>query len=135
MKSAAPFRQTVEPAGRPQHGVSRERFLRRAGLLKVLVHCVRGLLARQAVEGWHSGWGEYGGVDWQQVVVRGQRGQRGLSHTQRHRHGLTDVQRLVQRQPAQAVGVETGSRQERLRTHERRLVNIGGAWFGRRFAK
>lgn len=38
-------------------------------------------------------------------MVRDER-QRGLAHAQRHGHGLADVQRLVEGQSAQAVGVE-----------------------------
>lgn len=57
-----------------------------------------------------------------QPPVQGREGrQRGLSHTQGHRHGLADVQRLVDGQPAEAVGVEVVRRQKRLRAHERRL--------------
>lgn len=42
----------------------------------------------------------------QDFVVCRQRRQGGLPHTERHRHGLTDVEGLVEGQPAQAVRVE-----------------------------
>lgn len=51
----------------------------------------------------------------------GQGGQVGLAHAQRRRHGVADLQRLVERQPAQAVGVEVVWWEERLGTQQRRL--------------
>lgn len=48
-------------------------------------------------------------------------GQGGLAHAQRRRHGAADVQRLVEWQPAQAVGVEVVWGEERLGTQQRRL--------------
>lgn len=50
-----------------------------------------------------------------------ERGQGGLAHAQRRRHGAADVQRLVERQPAQAVGVEVVRGKEGLGTQQRRL--------------
>lgn len=76
-----------------------------------LVHSVGRLLARQAVEGWHSGRRDGGCVDGQPVVEGRQRGQGGLTRVQRHGHGLADVQRLVEGQSAQAVGVEAVRRE------------------------
>lgn len=57
----------------------------------------------------------------QDPVVGWKRGQCGLAHTQRHRHGLADVQGLVEGQSAQAVRVEVVGGKKRLRAQERRL--------------
>lgn len=57
----------------------------------------------------------------QDPVVGRKRGQGGLAHAQRHRHGLADVQGLVDGQSAQAVGVEVVRREERLGAQERWL--------------
>lgn len=54
-------------------------------------------------------------------VVGWQRRQGGLAHAQGHRHGLADVQGLVERQSAQAVRVEVVWRKERLCAQERWL--------------
>lgn len=48
-------------------------------------------------------------------------GQGGLAHAQRRRHRVADVQRLVEWQPAQAVGVEVVRGEQRLGTQQRRL--------------
>ena len=61
----------------------------------------------------------------QDPVVDRQRGQGGLAHAQGHRHGMADVQRLVEGQSAQAVGVEVVRREKRLRAQERRLQRGG----------
>lgn len=50
-----------------------------------------------------------------------QRWQGGLAYAQRQRHRLADLQRLVERQPAQAVGVEVVWRQEGLGAEQGRL--------------
>lgn len=57
----------------------------------------------------------------QDPVVSWERRQGGLAHAQGHRHGLADVQGLVEGQSAQAVRVEVVWRQKRLGTQERRL--------------
>lgn len=57
----------------------------------------------------------------QDSVVGRERRQGGLAHAQGHRHGLTDVQWLVERQSAQAVRVEIVRRKKRLGAQERRL--------------
>lgn len=82
-----------------------------------LVQSVRRLPPGQAEERRHlSGRGGCAS-GWDPVVDR-ERGQGGLAHAQRHRHGAADVQRLVERQPAQAVGVEAVRGEEGLGTQQ-----------------
>ena len=57
----------------------------------------------------------------QHPVVGRERRQGGLTHAQGHRHGLADVQGLVEGQSAQAVRVEVVWREKRLGTQERWL--------------
>lgn len=87
-----------------------------------LVEHVGRLLARQAEEGLHPRRRRQGGEGGPRCPAVGrQRRQGGLAHVQRRRHRLADVQRLVERQPAQAVGVEVVRRQEGLGAEQRRL--------------
>lgn len=82
-----------------------------------LVQSVWWLLPGQTEERWHlSGWGRCAS-GWD-PVVGWEGGQDGLAHAQRHWHGAADVQRLVERQPAQAVGVEVVWGQEGLGTQQ-----------------
>lgn len=82
-----------------------------------LVQSVWRLPPGQAEERWHlSGWG--GRASGRDPVVGWKGGQGGLAHAQRHRHGAADVQRLVERQPAQAVGVEVVWGEEGLGTQQ-----------------
>lgn len=57
----------------------------------------------------------------QDPVVGWESRQGGLTHAQGHRHGLADVQRLVEGKSAQAVRVEVVWREKRLGAQERRL--------------
>lgn len=77
-------------------------------------------MARQTEKRWHSRRRERR-VGRQDSMVSGQRRQGGLAHAQRHRHGLADVQGLVEGQSAQAVRVEVVRREKRLGAQERRL--------------
>lgn len=91
-----------------------------------LVRPVGGLPPRQAEERWHLSGREGGAGRRDPAVVGREAGQGGLAHAQRRRHGPADVQRLVERQPAQAVGVEAVGREEGLVAQQRWLWGGGG---------
>lgn len=86
-------------------------------------------MAWQAEKRLHPRWRRAGRVRRQDFVVCRQRRQGGLPHTERHRHGLTDVEGLVEGQPAQAVRVEVVRWEKRLCTQERRLKRDRGCYF------